>query len=65
MTMWQRFYCTDILIWLNIIYTACVTGLTVWPWLNIIIMLKMAPWPSGKAEVCKTFTAGSNPAGAL
>src|SRR3990172_7665974 len=23
-----------------------------------------APWPSGKAELCKSFTAGSNPAGA-
>ena len=26
------------------------------------LILVMATWPSGKAEVCKTFIAGSNPA---
>ena len=29
-----------------------------------IFYIGMAPWPSGKAEVCKTFIPGSIPGGA-
>ena len=32
--------------------------------LSLIRLTFQAPWPSGKAEVCKTFIGGSSPPGA-
>ena len=32
---------------------------------NLSIIVYAAPWPSGKAEDCKSFTPGSNPGGAF